>query len=146
MSTAKWLIGGLAAMLFLMLLAMGGIGVYMFLTWQPPDSPPSPTPSPTAGLAELVPDPDHRADLKLFFSDFAAVVRTGNIKTTDDFRQAYRVAVTTINDAGRIRGAQLIDEPINKRFVDSIGLDSRVLTPADINKLATTLDGIAAEF
>lgn len=117
---------------------------------QPTPVIPGPAPVVPAGnLASLVPEAESRAKLAQFFGDFAAVVRDEKcpLKSTGQFREAYRAAVPLMQSAGRLPDVKAIDAPISERLTIAMGgLDDKPLTDTTRSLLAGTLDSVAAEF
>lgn len=113
----------------------------------PEPEPPKPLPEPTPGtLGALVPAAA-RAPLAEFYADLAGVVRAGGFKTTSHFREGYRLAIKTSQDAGRFPvGVSAIDKPISDRIAVAITLAETPLDAAKVTALAAALDSISAEF
>lgn len=116
-----------------------------------PPVPVNPAPSPvtpSVSLATLVPEAESRAKLAAFYRDLATVIRSEScpLKTTGDFRDAYRLAVPLMQDAGRLPNVQAIDAPISERLKIAMGgLQDQPLGPVR-DVLAGTLDAISTEF
>ena len=123
-------------------------GTVIYLAGKP--APSGPDTKPKARLAELVPDADSRARLSAFFGDFAVVITQDSkpLKTTGDFREAYKLAVTPMKTAARLPDVKAIDEPISQRISQAIGLADTALDgePPLRSNLAATLTAISDDF
>lgn len=108
---------------------------------------PAPTPTPAVRLASLVPDADARGKLRAFFGDFAAVLRSEAkpLKTTGQFRDAYRLAVPTFQGAAKLSGLEAIDKPVADVIGAAIGKADAPLDgePPLRSNLANALDAVA---
>lgn len=128
------------------LIVVGGL---VYLSGKPGGGTPDDA-KPKARLAELVPDADSRARLSAFFGDFAAVLTQDSkpCKTTQDFREAYQLAVKPMKTAARLPDVKAIDEPISQRIASAIGLADTPLDgePPLRSNLAATLTAIADDF
>jgi hypothetical protein len=136
---------GFGALLFLAACVVAGAVVYAL----PKLGTVKPSPTPTANLAALVPDATARGQLSAFFGDFAAVVgsTTKPLKTTGQFRDAYRLAVPTFKQTGKLPDLKPFDEAVSQRLVSAIGKDDNALDgePPIRSNLAATLQAIAEE-
>lgn len=149
MSEAKptfpvWAILLSVAMFCATLIVIAALAVFVLVTKA------SPQPAPVANLAALVPDDDARAQLSAFYGDFAAVVRSDAkpLRTTGDFRTAYRLAVPVFQQSGRLPSVQAIDAPIADRLAAAIGKADAPLDgdPPVRANLAAALDSVSADF
>jgi hypothetical protein len=131
---------------FVLLGAMA-CGTVIYLAGGSPLNTPKPE---VSRLAELVPDADSRARLSAFFGDFSLVITQDAkpLKTTGDFREAYRLAVTPLKTSARLPDVKAIDEPISDRIASAIGLADTALDgePPLRSNLAATLTAISDDF
>jgi len=126
--------------LFLALAVVGGVWVYR----AGGGNVPQPTPTPTTPLSSLV--PEDGAKVEAFFTALAQVCEyTEGVKTTGQFRETYRLAVSIFKASDQLPDLAAADPVISARISTAIGLDDTALTPQTRRTLVDTLRAIAVE-
>ena len=141
-NTILWAVGIGSTVIGLCLIVgiIGGVWVWRAGGGNVPQ--PRPTPAPTIGI----PVGEGKEDVSAFFNSLAQVCQyTGGIKTTGQFRDTYRLAVSTFKSTGKIPDLSGVDPLISDRIAQAIGLDDKALTPAMRTTLVATLRSIATE-
>lgn len=137
----------LAAMGLFCVAIVAGVGLVVYLLMPAAGGG---DPKNRARLAELVPDADARAMLSAYYGDWAAMLRTEAkpLKTTGQFRDAYRMATPALQQSGDLPSVKAIDEPISNRIAETIGLADTNLDgePPLRSSLAATLSAISDDF
>lgn len=125
-----------------------GAAAYVATIFAPSPVGPLPAPAPTS-LASLVPESEAKAKLGQFYTDFARVVADEKcqLKTTGQFRDAYRFAIPHFQSTARLPSVKAIDEPINQQLQVALGgLEDKPLDATTRTVLSGTLRRIGEEF
>jgi hypothetical protein len=134
-----------AAMLLLGLCVVAGAVVYALPRLGPAVVPVKPS----ANLAALVPDAAARGQLAAFYGDWSAVLRseTKPLRTTGQWRDAYRASVKHYQAASKLPSVKALDEPVSDRITATIGKADAALDgePPVRESLASVLASIAED-
>lgn len=122
--------------------------------WPTPAPKPEPVPEPapdTPGgeLGKLVPEKKHRAQLKVFFNDLAALVEAdtaGALASTDQVREAQNRASMLLVQAGKWPANANLRDELERRQSAAFGVESKPITATERAAIAAFYRSLAKEF